>query len=191
MNIIKRIKTLWNWYVRGYYHCDHCPYCWEERGMEDSDAGCYIYGDIRDTCRLPFPIRGIVGSIKRNRACFYTDRFADEEAQYYTDRHTRLVKMTELIDDFLPKYLECRKNALNDGDDNTSIDDVCPEWCFSYIETIVYEYEKECHPETNRVPCPLRIEWKRLLSKTWKEIIVNPIRSIFYNPKKKRKAMDL
>ena len=39
------------WYICGEYHCDHCPYSWEERGMEDADAGCFLFGELRDTCR--------------------------------------------------------------------------------------------------------------------------------------------
>ena len=60
-NIWRRIKTLWKWYVLGYYHCDKCPFCWEERGYEDCDCGCYIRGDIRDTCRLIEPFRTLIG----------------------------------------------------------------------------------------------------------------------------------
>ena len=40
---------IWHWYIKGEYHCDKCPYCWEERTSyeyDEWDAGCYIKGDL-------------------------------------------------------------------------------------------------------------------------------------------------
>lgn len=63
----KRISDYWHWYILGEYHCDHCPYSWEERYDDDCDAGCCIKGDIQDTCRLIPPVRGIVGFFATKR----------------------------------------------------------------------------------------------------------------------------
>ena len=60
----KKSKAI-EWYIRGEYHCDKCPFCFGGEylpGCDDyEDAGCYIFGDLRDTCRLIPPIRFILG----------------------------------------------------------------------------------------------------------------------------------
>lgn len=41
--------------------CEDCPLSWEERGLEDCDCGCYIYGDLYDggklVCHFPESIK--------------------------------------------------------------------------------------------------------------------------------------
>lgn len=47
------LKNFIDWYIKGEYHCDKCPYCWSDYSSYwgDGDCGCYLKGDIRDTCR--------------------------------------------------------------------------------------------------------------------------------------------
>ena len=48
--------------------CEYCPLSWEERGLEDADAGCYWYGDLYDgsqfMCRMPNFIKRFIANIR-------------------------------------------------------------------------------------------------------------------------------
>lgn len=59
------IPHIIDWYIKGEYHCDNCPFCWggEYRpGCDDyDDVGCYIFNDLKDSCRLLPPLRFILG----------------------------------------------------------------------------------------------------------------------------------
>lgn len=63
------LHEVYRYYIRGDYHCDVCPYSWEERGEEDADAGCYLFGELRDTCRLiRNPISRMIVNARMNDA---------------------------------------------------------------------------------------------------------------------------
>ena len=50
--------------------CDECPLGWEERGMEDCDAGCLLYGDLYEGsagCYLPLPVKNLIAGFIRRR----------------------------------------------------------------------------------------------------------------------------
>lgn len=74
MKKFDRIEAV-DYYIKGEYHCDKCPFCWGGEympGCDDyDDAGCYIFGDLRDTCRLIPPIRFILGWGRRKRAEYF------------------------------------------------------------------------------------------------------------------------
>lgn len=67
MKIKEKFRNFVKWYIKGYYHCDKCPYSWEERGLEDVEAGCYIKGNICYTCRLIPPFKNIIGYFKKKK----------------------------------------------------------------------------------------------------------------------------
>ena len=48
-----KIKNFIDWYIRGKYHCNKCPYSWAECSgyWGDGDYGCHLKGDVRDSCR--------------------------------------------------------------------------------------------------------------------------------------------
>lgn len=66
------------WYIFGDYHCDKCLYSWEERGQEDADAGCFLFGDLRDDCRhIPNPISQLIVNKKINESEMQYDCWND------------------------------------------------------------------------------------------------------------------
>ena len=72
------------WYVYGHYHCDKCPMCWAEWSYEgDGDCGCYIYGDLRDSCRLLPPFRWLRGWHRKKRALYWEAHQYDGMAEWY------------------------------------------------------------------------------------------------------------
>lgn len=78
-----------NWYIKGKYHCEYCPYSWEDRGEEDADCGCYIYGDIRDTCRLFPPFLHIIGLLRKRKYEFESDHQFDGIVDFYEQEENR------------------------------------------------------------------------------------------------------
>lgn len=47
--------------------CEYCPLSWEERGLEDTDVGCYWYGDLygsRFMCHMPNFIKRFIANIR-------------------------------------------------------------------------------------------------------------------------------
>ena len=47
--------------------CEYCPLSWEERGLEDGDAGCFWYGDLygsRFMCHMPNFIKWFIANIR-------------------------------------------------------------------------------------------------------------------------------
>lgn len=85
MKMPEHLKNFIDWYIKGYYHCDHCPYSWEERGLEDGDAGCYIKGEICDTCRLIQPFKGIIGRMRKNRYEYWESKRYEGYGEWYEE----------------------------------------------------------------------------------------------------------
>lgn len=82
---LKWLKNRWKWYVLGYYHCDKCPYCWADYSYEgDCDCGCYIKGDIQDTCRLIPPFREIIGWPRMRYAQYWETHQYDDMGGWAT-----------------------------------------------------------------------------------------------------------
>lgn len=129
------INNLFNWYVKGYYHCDKCPYSWEERGFEDADAGCYLFGELRDTCRhIRNPISQLIVNKHMNEAdsrwdcwCEYTDVY---ELCHELYKETAEKQRQDWLPSGLSKFIESY-----DEYDGTRI-----------LVDIVEEYERKAHP---------------------------------------------
>lgn len=154
------IKKAFKWYIRGEYHCDKCPYCWSEWSYEgDGDAGCYIYGDLRDTCRLIPPIRTIIGWPKKKKAEYYFMHEYDGFAEWYEQEEKGREKFNELVSDFLERYELCWK------DENGGLHPIDKEMYIQYEAwRIRSEYEGFRKPFEVKT---LRKEWKDLILKTW------------------------
>lgn len=90
MKVPCKLKTIWKWYICGYYHCDKCKYSWEERSYEgDADAGCYIRGDIYDICRLIPPFKNIVGWFAKRKYEYWEGHRYDGVSEWYEDEERK------------------------------------------------------------------------------------------------------
>lgn len=164
----KKIKRFWKWYVLGYYHCDRCPYSWDDASpsCEDCDCGCVIFGDIRDTCRLLPPFRFLIGWGKKKRFRYAQAHEYDGLVDWYEERERKEAIMAKTISNSFEKWGLSLHHTLLDGT-TAPVEDLNAE-----IEVIAHwvtdEYEQEIHPVQHR---PLREEWKLLLGKTWRSFI--------------------
>lgn len=87
MTKIKKYLLQWyRWYIHGSYHCDKCPMCWEDRYYDgDSDCGCYIYGDLRDSCRLLPIFRNAIGWPIKKILELQANSVSDYYTQWYLE----------------------------------------------------------------------------------------------------------
>lgn len=105
---------IWHWYVKGEYHCDKCPYSWEERTSyeyDEWDAGCFVKGDICDTCRLLPPFRWVIGSLRKKRAGYYFNHQYDGIEEHHEQWELSNEKIQELLANFLKGYDLCWKDS--------------------------------------------------------------------------------
>ena len=98
----KAIKKFIDRYILGEYHCDTCPYGWEDWYYEgDCDCGCYIFGDIRDSCRLIPPLRALIGWPRRKKSRYYASHQYDGFADFCEKDMQLQEKFDELFFDVL------------------------------------------------------------------------------------------
>lgn len=104
----KRVKAscnrAWRYYVKGEYHCDHCPFSWEERSYDDVDCGCYIFSDLQGSCRLIPPVRFLLGWGKRRKQQYWEAHMWDDAEQYYTEQDLRYSRFEEGFDSVFDGY---------------------------------------------------------------------------------------
>lgn len=155
-----KFKDFWNWYVRGEYHCDHCPYSWEERGCEDCDAGCYIKGELYDTCRLLPPFRAIIGKLRKNKYEYFREHEYDGCGEDYEKTLGCENKITELILSSLVDY-----DLIYPGAKGYNIIADKERVFRENASRIYYEYEEYAHPFTERET--LGELWRKALKATW------------------------
>lgn len=144
---MSKCKNFFRHYIKGEYHCDTCPFCWEERGIEDADAGCYIFGDLRDTCRLLPPFRFLIGWPKRKRAIYYADHEYDDFGDWYEEKLRKEDKLKELLEKYFPD--DKVKSAMGWG-------------IASQAEDIFIPVKWE----------PLKTRWKKLIKDTWEAFLM-------------------
>lgn len=164
----KNIQRFWRWYVLGYYHCDRCPYSWDDAcpSCEDCDCGCVIFGDIRDTCRLLPPFRFLIGWAKKKQFQYAKAHEYDDLAAWYMENQSREAAMVTSISDSLKKWHLTLHHTADDGSVVPVVDqeaeiEVVSHW-------VVDEYEQQAHPVQHFT---LRQEWGMLIRKTWKQFI--------------------
>lgn len=117
----KELPRWVRWYIKGEYHCEYCPYSWEDRGEEDADAGCHLFGELRDSCRfIRNPISQMIVNKRRNRY----DRRYDGIGEWYAN-----VQLAEQISDDFEKFANEHGGTIG-------------EIVFGAIE----EYESKAHP---------------------------------------------
>lgn len=189
-----KFKRFWRWYVKGEYHCEHCPYCWEEHYWEgDCDCGCIIRGDIRDTCRLLPPFRFLIGWPRRRKAEYWASHQYDDVGEYYERVELSEQVLTKELLKMLNRYEVVYHPAWSDvlEDENgekkwekTIVMDK-KEVVAGAVSQIRMEYEDAAHPFVYK---SLKQEWKELIKKTWNKFL-----DIFrpYLPEKRRKKNEL
>lgn len=157
----KKCKTFWRHYVIGYYHCDRCPMCWVDYAYEgDCDCGCYIFGDIRDSCRLLPPFRQLIGWPKKRKAQYWAVHQYDGCGEQFEQIVEQDFAMEKVLIEALSGYEICQRDFVNGV-----LSPVCKaEWIDNNRAEIRYTYEEKCHPY---VYTPLKTEWKNVLSRTW------------------------
>lgn len=165
--LIKKLGRAWKWYIKGYYHCDHCPYCWEEYSYEgDCDCGCYIRGELWDTCRLIPPIRFLVGWGRKKCAQYWEAHAWDGMADWYEKEEMKKDAYSDSIK-ILLEHIE-----LYQRDFEGNLEPVCKyelvdifNFGAGKINDAYRFYEDTAHPVVGDPP--LKQQWKDLLRKTW------------------------
>ena len=154
----KKIQNWRDWYIKGYYHCDQCPYCWVDYGYDDADAGCYIYGDLRDTCRLLPPFRAVIGGIRKKKDCYYQNHQYDGMGEWYQKQEANREKFAELMTDaFDRRRLEVTYQGSNQSIPLEEVPDILEAW------RIVDDYEEFAHPVIHKSVCE---KWKDAFAST-------------------------
>lgn len=164
---MNRLKRFVKYYIKGEYHCDTCPFSWEECGYEDADAGCYIYGDIRDSCRLLPPFRFLIGWPRRRKYNYLRNHEYDD----YDDFLNREVQQvnTELA---LRKYLENRGYIVlqcrNIDIPKEMTQYIVPPQCLEQTYKLADDMCSIFTPPFE----PLKMRWKNLIKATWKRFVM-------------------
>lgn len=181
--IWRRIKTLWKWYDLGYYHCDKCPYCWSEWSYEgDGDCGCYIHGDLWDTCRLIEPFRSIIGWPKKRYAEYWESHQYDDFDQVWDTMIREETAFEEALMILLKDRTVCWTDAdgkLNPIPNDFIVNDFRAE---SFNQALLH-YEQKAHPHVNKPP--VRKRWANLIRETWKECVYDKVAP--YLPRRRKR----
>lgn len=160
------------WYIKGEYHCDRCPFCWGggyNAGCDDyDDAGCYIFGDLRDTCRLIPPLRFVLGWGKRKRAEYFQAHEYDvfpEWAKKCDEQERQFIAL--FTEDILDKYAVLHK----DRDGNTFGEPLeAKRFCkFDDVNRFRWDCKDLFSPPSY---VPLKERWAQLIKDTWRKFIM-------------------
>lgn len=177
------IKTRWDWYVKGYYHCDECPYSWSEMNYYegDGDCGCYIHGEIWDTCRLIEPFRSMIGWPRKRINQYWEAHQYDGFDAYYEDVIQKELAFEEAIEILLKDRYVCWKNSEGNLVPLEK-DQVVNEFRFSSFHEALDHYEEKAHPI--QLAPKLKNQWKELIKETWRICVFNKIAPFL--PQKRR-----
>lgn len=153
-----KLNNFVNRYVKGEYHCDQCPYCWVDYGYDDADAGCYIYGELRDTCRLLPPFRAAIGGIRKKKDHYYQNHQYDGMGEWYLEQEGRQKKFDELIASaFDRRRLEVSYKGSAQSIPSEKIPYILETW------RILSDYEEFAHPIISK---SVKEKWKDALMST-------------------------
>ncbi len=180
------IHTFYEWYIKGYYHCDQCPYSWECRYEDDADAGCIIKGDIQDTCRLLPPFKNIIGAIRRRQNDYAIEHEYDGFGEWYKFQEAKEREFKRLLLELLEKYAVCYCNK-----DGTPVLNHEGKICWVDKEHIgeSESYRMRCDYEDFITPPrkKLREEWRDLIKRTW-AVFTRPIKPFLPRRKHKKRG---
>lgn len=154
-------------YIYGEYHCDKCPMCWSDWSsyLGDGDAGCYIYGDLRDSCRLLPPFRFLRGWGKKRKALYtenhmYDDCMYDDCEKWFEE----VVAQDTAMEKALLKALQSYELVWRDLDGTLLPGECKVDIIQRYVREICSQYEQDAHPV---VTPTLKKEWAHILKRTW------------------------
>lgn len=157
---MSRCKRFWKYYIKGEYHCDTCPFSWEERGLEDADAGCYIKGEIQDTCRLLPPFRFLLGWGRRKKALYYLNHQYDDMDEWYCEQCRKDQAVMEILEPYLGDLATIQNpEFMKPGEKSPS--------------PLIYDIRHKL--EDALIPVkyvPLKIRWKELIKDTWNRFLM-------------------
>lgn len=168
---MKKSKVI-DWYIKGEYHCDKCPFCWGGEylpGCDDyEDAGCYIFGDLRDSCRLIPPVRFLLGWGKRKKAEYRNNHEYDD----YPEWAEKQIKQNELFRLYLKEYILNQYAVFYKDHDGEVVGE--PVDVQSFLESYdVLRLQGACEdlfsPPQDIIP--LRKKWGNLIKETWHSFI--------------------
>ena len=166
---MKKKNEAIDWYIKGEYHCDKCPFGWDTYSeyLGDGDCGCYIFGDIRDTCRLIPPIRFILGWFKRKRAEYYEAHAYDNYLEWSKERDERTKRFNALFEeDILDKYAV----LLKDRDGNTFGESIDAKRFCKFDDVDLFRWD--CEDLFSPPSVPLKERWAQLIKDTWHKFIM-------------------
>ena len=166
----KKSKAV-EWYIKGEYHCDKCPFCFGGEylpGCNDyEDAGCYIFGDLRDTCRLIPPIRFVLGWGKRKkseylRAHEYDDFGEWQEKRYFQEQQFNACFKEHILNHYAVFYKDRYGNVFGEPIDS--------DWFCEFDEMMRLRWDcKDIFSPPSYVP--LKKRWAQLIRDTWNRFI--------------------
>ena len=173
------VRTWWEYYVLGRYHCDTCPYCWEEHYYYDGDcdAGCNLRkdGELMDTCRRSCPLVSWIFIPGMRRRLYAESHRWDDIGKCYAAEEFSEVTMLELLDEhiFSDKYdISITYKGVQDYNCTDS-----QEWKYGVAHEIADAYERKVHPFVQ--PKTKRERFKDLLKECWedfKDYWINPFK---------------
>lgn len=181
-NFQSALRRGWKWYVLGHYHCDKCPYCWEDWSVEgDCDCGCYIYGDdLKETCRLIPPIRFLIGWPRMRKAQYFYDHEYDGIGEFWENR----IKQEEAFAEALMIILR-DKEVYRRSFDGKLVPmckfDLYDSFGPSEFLDALHHYEDTAHPIEPEPP--LKKQWKDLIRKSWNKLVIQKVAP--YLPRKR------
>lgn len=143
----EKMKKFIDYYIKGEYHCDTCPYSWDDVDYwgECNDCGCYIKGDICDTCRLLPPFRMIIGSIKKKQYMHFQEHRYDDFVEWFAIKDKREFALRGILEEKLKDFeLKCKSGdgTLFTIPTEDVLNSIIAETCDEY-EDIVHPVEKE------------------------------------------------
>lgn len=168
----KQVPQWWRWYIKGEYHCEHCPYCWSDFNYDgDGNCGCYIRGDLYDTCRLVPPIRFLLGWARKKKASYWEEHQYDGIGEYYqqmTDQDEILGKLLLNMLENFDLFYQPQSNEWLDEAAKRQKSQPIPidkqEFVRERVRSLRMEYEDKAHPVEH---IAISKEWKILIKKTW------------------------
>lgn len=163
--ILSAFKRFWRYYILGYYHCDNCPFSWEEGSYDgDWDCGCHVYGDTRETCRLLPPFRFIIGSIRKKVSLYHYYHAYDGIVEFYEKDDEIQKKFEELFCTALSGYSLAYKGHNGEYIPFNPADHCMHDSLFRFR----HDYEEFAHPFETKT---YRQEIKDLMSRMWKSFV--------------------
>lgn len=165
-SIIKQFRNFICYYIKGEYHCDKCPFSWEERTSyeyDEWDGGCYIKGsNLDESCRLLPPFRFAIGTIMKKKSDYYFNHQYDGYGEFSEREQAESDKLKELLKEYVLRTPLYRKDCAGEYWEATD------DSLFYDLWRVKSEYEEFAHPVIYKT---LRQQWKDLINKTFSRFI--------------------